>query len=65
MQVLMNNAQKLFQECPLPALKKWIEAMKSDPAVKACTLPIEWHDEFLQGYKQGIPESQLVGADTK
>lgn len=62
---IRKATHSIFQENPFPALKKWNEAMKGDPAAKACAMPMEWHAEFLQGYMQGKPESQLVGADKK
>ncbi|KAM7452296.1 Glutathione S-transferase omega-1 [Porites harrisoni] len=48
-----------------PAVSAWCAAMNEVPAVKECSYPAELHMKFYEGYKNGDPESQLVGIDQK
>ena len=48
-----------------PVLSAWCAAMSDVPAVKECSYPAEWHKKFIQMYREGIPESQLVGIEEK
>ena len=48
-----------------PVLSAWCAAMSDVPAVKECSYPAEWHKKFIEMYREGNPESQLVGIEEK
>ena len=48
-----------------PVLSAWCTAMTDLPAVKECSYPAEWHKKFFELYREGNPNSQLVGIEEK
>jgi len=48
-----------------PVLSAWCAAMTNLAAVKECSYPVEWHKKFVELYREGNPDSQLVGIEEK